>query len=526
MRHLPSMGRRAALQRAGLALATPCTGVVALGACSTPAPLPQTSELRAGGGLVAVRVVNLSGHELKDFWVQAKGAKWPFQLQAKPNVAGRSVHFLGMVPAGRYATSRVSGHAFLPVAGTQRNSAEVSYPLHRPDFEFDVQVGRLTNLGTIVLTPVPAGRFEHRFVAARDKQAIAARDWLAVQHPALLKAVATEELGWANDVATRQGLDEQLLKFAASKATYHSRPRLQPDGSVWRGGLVGAIQNFTPELQMKQFVCGTTNPLLDVLPLEDGRVVATGEGAYVAVSSPDRRTWEERPVELPKSAVGCALVLSPRGEIHLVMQGSDGLTVWKSSARDIRWQLLHRVDWNAATGPQGKPLAWDAAYPVAPSATSTASHLIIVDPRARCTLVHGWAENGWTMHEGTPTVSRLQHTPDGALIGVHDGWHNHHLSDNLGASWRKLDNFNQQTNPAFEDRTHAYMVAASGWDLRSVKGALRRSSDGGASWLEAGPMPTTEWLDGELLADTQRQRLLFLQQGRVWVSNDAGASWR
>ena len=516
----PDNSRRAALARLGLAAVVPLSAAAGLGGCATNT-VGASTVLKEADGLVALRVVNLMGRSLDYLEIQHQKTQERYKMSPQSPLAGNSVYFTGIVPAGEYKTTMVGGST-VTGAGPVTTTTNYWYPLARAENTFSVATSTLTNLGTLVLFPLSSAGGS-RFIAARDTAPLAARDWLSFANPALAKSLTQDELGWSKP-AVDEKLNALALQVAASSASLHTHPLLADDGTTWTGGKMGSIQRLEADRKTKRFQTGTINQILAVLPLADGRILAAGESGYVAVSTPDRRTWKEAPAPVSRASVGVALVSAPDGDIYLVSQTPDGVTVFKSGALEISWKEVRRFD---RTSSPNASSGWAGFVNGRATATAvrTASHLVVYCPDPRIVASMPWSTGQWAVAPTSTNLEQIYANADGTLYGKGGAFGGNFTSLDQGKSWIKADGYAWQSNAVFTNAREGYMLAEAGLTWNKDVPKLRRTKDGGKTWESVGDVPVTDWRGGYLVSDDRRKRILYVSGITMRWTDNEGSTW-
>lgn len=191
-----------------------------------------------------MRVVNLHERSLKYVKIQNVETLEEVILVPQATLGGDSYRFTGIVAAGHYKTKEIHG-SDVDDFGVVRIHHSLKLPMDQDAANrFDVASGQLTNLGSVVVTPVQG----ERFVAPREGTPVAALEWLQYANPGLAaKLDPKRELGWLEPVSGAvKELNRQQISYAQTKAVATTVPLVD---SCWRRRLHRCLKPGSQELE-------------------------------------------------------------------------------------------------------------------------------------------------------------------------------------------------------------------------------------------------------------------------------------
>jgi len=497
-----------AARAATYAIAATAAGLLA--ACATTA-ISKDTELGAGDGVVTLRVVKMmDGRVLDRFIVQNLDTQQEYKLHPQPALGGKSLRFMGVLPAGRYQARSLYGETTEELP-TLKVVHKLGVPLDGEHNRFEVQPAGLTNLGSLVFVPLA----DKRFIAPRESTPVAAREWLRYANPVLeAKLKPGQEMGWLQPPPARQAaLLEQQLAYAESRALPVGPPVPDAKGTYWDEGQLGTVFELASGARYR---VGTVQQLTALARLADERLLVGGEEGYVAVSTPDRRTWRQRPSPASKAAVALLAAQAPDGTVYLVSRTPQGVVVHAAdpNAATWNWREVRRLPHDETGRP---PLAVSAGeriviYTVGPGPDTLSS----LDLRS----------GQWEAHPALGRVLTLRGWPHGLVFAV--GFQSSFTTTaDFGRTWQQIDHVVNGSLPEFSSATQGYVA---GFPFGSSRNGpvLFKTADAGKTWTRLGSAPPdVNGVAGTLVYDRVAQRLGYqAASGKMLWSQDEGKSWQ
>ena len=216
-----------------------------LGGCaSTGTEVSNSSELLAHEGLVVMRFVDVGDVPVTRFTVQAEGKEEEFPLRSIRFGQTMTKTYIGRLPAGRYAPKTLTGSK---VEGAYTRRIEV--PLAKLTGQFDVEAGRVTQLGTMVFVQLESARpalplipkpgssssSSFNFVLPLDPTPVPVEPMLAARFPQLAKVAAGKPpLGWVS--GSLPSHSPLLVDLARRLVRAANHPTLLDENTVLAGG--------------------------------------------------------------------------------------------------------------------------------------------------------------------------------------------------------------------------------------------------------------------------------------------------
>jgi photosystem II stability/assembly factor-like uncharacterized protein len=496
--------------------------IAALGGCATPSAIGGSSSLGDNQGVVTLRIVSLHGTSLQVLQIRNLETQEIVKLVPRAGLGGGSYRFTGIVPAGRYRTLNVYGR-------DQYGSTifTIDVPLDERANKFEVQSGHLTNLGTIVFAPTESARFvgpreltreltSGRFVAPREPTPVAAREWLEFANPKLAASLnPSRELGWSEaPSAEEREINQRRIQYAQSTIAAAALPDSLAVGKL---GVVFESRGG----ESNRYQLGTVNQILSAVRLTDGRLLAVGEEGYMAVSSPDRKTWRELPAPGSRASVGYLVTQAADRTVYLATGTPRGAVVYSADPDTLAWKELRRFERSA---PASGVASWFGQYH--PAAVVTRDRLVVYTPDPELLSSYDFSTKTWEAYRPSTSVARIMATADG-LIFVRSATSSDWSTLDYGKSWSRLENFVLATMPLFTDRSTAYVLAKPFEVLKGPSFGLFKSTDGAKTWTRIGGAPDGGDAFGRLAYDRGTQRLAYqFPGGRLAWTSDEGKSWR
>lgn len=265
-------------------------------------------------------------------------------------------------------------------------------------------------------------------------------------------------------------------------------------------GAVGRWTPFGPPTgEIQEMLADPTVPRL-LYALTESGVYRSGDGGS---------TWGWSGAGLPRGITALALDAQRPGTLW----AADSFSVFRSRDRGAHWRRVSGDDFQPFPPPPG-PIAARVLLAALPG-----------DPAVLFYAGHGYlglwrSADGGRSWSAVPEVKDLLHLktdPTGRIYAAQSGgvlWR----SDDAGLRWRRLSAapvYNLAASPG--RRTVLYAASDH---------TLLRSRNLGASWQTVLTAPEEGWI-GSIAVDPQRPETVYVSiSGEMWISDDAGASWR
>lgn len=496
------------------------TVVLLLGGCAHPI---ESSRLGAGQGVVTLRIVSLHERTLRKLTLVNEQTQQEVSLAPLPSLGGDSYRFTGVVAAGTYRTKQVEGSDIVNEAwGTM--SYSLTAPLSAPENLFNVAASQLTNLGTMVIVPLPGTG--SRFIALREGTPVAAREWLTAVNPELAASLdMTRELSWSMPINDPKSTDKLL--YAEERAVPSTKPVLDANGSLWQGGKLGLVAELTSWGAKRKHHTGTVQQILAVTPLADGRLLAAGEEGYVAVSNEERRGWREVPAPVSKASTAMLVAQQSAGEVVLVTRTPRGVAVYSANPKDFAWKELRRIERDSASGTAGGAVVAFASLGQArPFAVMTRERLVVYTPDPELLSSFNFRDRNWEQHKPTTSAVDMAASADG-LVYVRNAVPSTWATNDFGKNWWKIESDGLQLPPVFSNGLTGYKISKPLMTWKAEPPAFRKTTDGGKNWTATGTMPPNFSWAGRLMHDDKRRRLGYMQPSGAMVwTEDEGKTWK
>ena len=525
-----------ALLSRGSRLALASAALVLLAGCETTA-VSSGSQFKPNEGLVALRFIDLGDVPLKRFTVQSEQTGEEYSLSAMRFGQTSSMTYVGVLPAGRYRPKTLTGSA--PTGATMTN---VTVPLENATGRFDIEAGRVTQLGTMVFVKGDVASYDFgsrvsqvRFALPIDPTPVPVEAMLAARFPQLAKTSAGRPpLTWIDgSLPARATLPLDPVRRnvrAAGPAVFTDLDTLV------NGGALGTIAKRRAGAKPTQHSANTVHAIHAVLALQDGRWLMGGEQGYLAVSGNQGASWEPLP---PMGAEDVVLHLLQKkdGRLVMVTDRDREVVVYESADHPIAWREIRRIPTEREQGLLMKEIGENAEFLPDHAVSSKDKLVIFTHPRTLSTL--DLATGQWESHETPRTFSHgLKLTPDGYVVGIQVGYWVFGSTD-FGKTWKRLEAWLHMTEPHFHDRRRGVMLAA---DMSMSGGRtpyqVRTTDDGGTTWKTGGMVK--DWHAWIVTARRDRNgrflktlwadpggRLMYSadSEGVISVSRDGGRSW-
>lgn len=490
-----------------------------LSGCATPTAVSAETSLQGDEGLVVLRLVDTGTVAVKRFVVVSTTSGQEHTLRALRFGQTSSMTYVGRLPAGRYQPAQLIG---------TRGEARLTVPLKTLTGQFDVQPRRVTQLGTMVFTPIGQGPTTERdaqgwstkvqFVLPLDPTPVASKDLLAARFPELAKTVDSEPgLGWVPGTVPVQ--PQGLMAAVRSRVEARSAPRWQASGFWLSGGPLGLVARLETRRPAQPVSTGSVHAIEAAVQLRDGRWLAGGEEGFIAASSDQGAHWQ-RLSGLGADEVVIHLSQAADGRVYLVTDRDREAVVYRAEAATLAWQPIHRIPADREQGAMHVPFGEAAAF--LPDFADASADRLVVHARPSTLASLDLRTGQWETHE-TPRPLRmgLQVTPDGHVVGAVNPLGVYSSLD-YGKTWSRLETPFGGAVPRFADRRRGMLFARVGGPQPF---RFYATEDGGKTWQPGASIP---WLDLDAFVwpsnDGEVLHRVFAK--RVQSSHDQGITWR
>lgn len=501
----------------------------------------RESSLAAGEGVVVARLVNLDGLPIYRFLVRGEGHPQTYELKGVRFGQTSTLTFVGRLPKGRYRPVELQG-------GGQVGAAvqHVTIPLADRTGSFDVEPGRVTDLGTLAYDSHGEEVVKQRegldrllarraastksFTLALDPTQVPSQPLLAARFPSYAAAASGRPaLGWQPGSLPRQS--EGRFRQLAVGAEASSPPAFIGADHTLAGGDLGLVIERRGKLPAVRHWAGTVHRIDAVLALRDGRWLAGGEEGFTARSDDAGSTWQRLAGPGPGEAV-VHLGEASDGRLFMVTMADTGSTVYVSNPGPIVWRVLRQIDvGREAKSSTGGFMAQGAGTGGLPGrshdrAAQSDDRLVVYTMPSTLTtldLRSGVWETQKTPHE---FPAGMKVTRDGYVVGV-AGFSLLSSSVDYGKTWSRLDGHVHMSMPEFLDRRRGYMIAADATLTGISDFKLRRTEDGGKTWTATSTARSSgSWVaQAPLWIGPEGKTFYSLQGGIVMTSTDQTRTW-
>jgi hypothetical protein len=451
-----------------------CLPLMLMG-CSSTAVSPS-STFQANEGLVALRLIDLGKVPIKRFTVESEQSGEEYTLQAIRFGQQSGMTYVGRLPAGRYRPKELMG--------SNPGVNLVRVPLTQWTGAFDIEAGRVTQLGTMIFTPgltvgydTDSRTSRSLFLLPLDPTPVPVGPLLAARFPQLAgTASAKAPLGWV--AGSTPTLAAVPLDRVRANVNAVGRPMFTEGNTMASGGLLGVIAVHRAGKLVMKPAADTVHTITAVLALQDRRWLAGGEEGYLALSTNQGQSWKALPA-LPADDLVLHLVQRPDGRLLAVTDRDSEALVYESADHPIAWKEIKRIPSDRERSFMNTELGESAEF--LPDFAAHSNDRLVVYTRPR-TLSSLDLRTGLWETQTTPAVfhAGMKVTPDGYVLGF-GGLYG---SENYGQSWKKLESWVTTSEPHFMDRRRGVVLATElSFSGTPSKYRLRTTSDGGATWM-------------------------------------------
>lgn len=528
-------------------IAAPLLAVAALalsGCATPPTAVSADTELKPNEGLVAVRVVELGDVPIKRFSVVSEATGEVYPMRAIQFGQTSATTYVGRLPAGRYQPKEMWGTAFdrsrapsVSVSGGAVSvgvpTVTVTVPLAPLTGKFDVQAGRVTDLGTVVFVPTSApgsrsadGERNFSFALPLLPIAVPTEALVQARFPALAKAIeGRSALSWVSGTVPQP--PRQVLDAARQRVVALTKPTFTADGVMLTGGAMGVIDRYGRDsLSARRVWVDTPHAIEAVVVLHDGRWLAGGEEGFLALSTDQGASWQPLPRLSPEDVV-IHLSQAADKRIFMVVDRDREAVVYQASptaSSAIEWKELRRLPSDREQGVMTQEFGEAKKF--------LRDHVAVTDDRlvvyTRPGTLHSFdfRSGAWESNEAPwrPFNYGVKATRDGLVIGMF-AQHWVYTTLDYGRSWTRMESFVHMTEPHFIDRQRGIMLAAELSMMMPGPYKIRTTQDGGKTWTPGAQVGGLhEWMQ-PLWTDPTGKALYTMRMKHIELSKDQGQSW-
>ena len=431
-----------------------------------------------------------------------------YQVPASLDASSRSALFVASMPPGRYRLGRLSSASYGMVQKSQWIEVGARFP------HFEIQAGRLTDLGAIVQTMAPGSsrNVELGYDANPDHEI--AGDLVRELAPRFAPLLGKPWLGWSSD-STRAD-----ARSTGGIASYVSvgivDPQVLADGRLVAGSYDGMVKAGVPDRPAQLHDVGQRVSIEAVAVLPDASWVAAGEYGVIRQSNDGGATWRSIRGDLPYGLVCSVHAVS--GQLVATVLRGDRVVVASTtpgSASAPHWTV------HASYTPSSEPFwQWKSRY---------ATHSFVVDGQIVTAMPSNFI-GVWDPRTGQSFERKLPDTVDSFAAPGGDALrfmspaglfaNNSYLSNDVGATWEKLP-----TLPFVEAVALSDKLNGVGWapGLQIRTGSFLKTADGGRTWTKLGEQGL---IVPQVILDKVRGVAYAIDiQGSLWVGTNGASDW-
>jgi hypothetical protein len=432
--------------------------LLAVTACAAPSPkVGKDTRIGQNQGMVALTVQNqvIGGDFMSEYlfeWKRAfiKGGPNNFQVELLARKEGMrdSIVFFAQVSPGTYSLEMLSS---LAGYGTYYT---VNFPPE--EYRFTVKANRITNLGTVVTAIAPRGGFSTsarilRGVLPSDQEM---RDYLAGAFPAMLAQHGAGSFEtWVNPepVAKTTELANRIRRFSSGMTT----PARAKDGTYYAAAPMGMVWRRSARGQWQSFDTGYAREITALGALADGSILAAAEGGVMLHSSDRGESWKNLG-NLPNYGIVLATGQLGAGKVYALVKEERAAHLLVADRPGDAWQSAAAI-----TGPLDTAITSSSTIRV--RAVPAGSKLAIV-VKDRVVKIYDGATGAWTEQTLPEDVDIAQGLDDGTVFVGH------------------------KLTPPKDPK--ASKTKARKDAEKQTAGVLRKTTDGGATWIDVAPYDT------------------------------------
>ncbi|WP_157359865.1 sialidase family protein [Caldimonas brevitalea] len=497
----------------------------ALYGCASAPSVPANPSVH---GVIVLRFINLGDVPIHSVTVSTDDGD-AFNLPAHRLAHSSSRVVWGVITPGTYRLTALNGYK-AALTGLESGSGPVTVAIAKQSGTFVVEAGRTTQLDTLVVQPKPES-------ATPDPNALyhvyidptpAPADALLKARPELTEPWGGKAyLGWTPGsipAASRGNLNSARARLTAAVS-----PLMVGDRFL-AGQQLGVVMEQRADGTVRRYSTGTLGQIDVLCDIGDNRLLAGGEEGFVGLSEDGGVTW--RRLSGPAGREHVALLArGSNGKLYMVTRDWNVTHVYESDARPVQWRPIRQIESNGA--PSVRKDARRLPTPIEDRAVMTRDRLVVhTQPAVLSSL--DLRTGQWEVTK-TPHyfVEGLVGTPDGYVVGIGAmGEARYHVygTTDYGRTWTSVDSFHSMGLPIFVDKQRGYLLAAdfslTSSALHRRPNRMRRTEDGGKSWVTIGP-DQTGWDFMQALKVSPDGKILYsVKDGRVVTSRDEGKSWR
>lgn len=476
---------------------------------------PSNTQLAQGEGLLAARVVvNISPSPLNlpaaSMTVVPANGSATRSLINKAAAGGNTALFLEPLPPGRY---RLSGL----VSGM--GNITIRAPLDKLLADFDVQAGRVTDLGAVVLAFTSAGFASGKYrvgslASPQDTDAVLA----TLPADARERLLGEPPLRAANELDPRGNAGTLAIARALASITVQAGTG-QGEPALF-GRTLGMVSLWDPKREAWTTLdSGRSFSVRSVALARDGTLLAGMDEGVLAAHKAG--LWRTLPAPVPNASV-LFVGQGAGGEYYALVESRTEFLVLSAPDPAGPWAELRRLPMQRFLNP---------------GHNSRAQAALAADRLALIYFPGGAASP--EMHTMVPATRQWDKTVlahdgpfdilgDGAVVTTTGTAFNRALqwSRDWGRTWVRTPLENWAQLPTFVDARTVYMSRLDkigAFSAANTVMSLMKSQDGGATWTSMGELPK---FSTRLYALPKPGWLLLSTQlGQLYSSSNDGKSW-
>jgi hypothetical protein len=482
--------------------------ILLLTGCATPAMYRPAKVQDPGDGAVVMRVLpNMDGPvgTLFKTWATltlARTSSSPaehemtFLLRPTLDATSRTAFYAAGLPPGDYRFEGFSSERCGAVC--VQTSASVS-----PGFShFQVESGRLTDLGVILLSLAPGGSGETQMVHDMASDHPETAEIVRELVPDLSGLTRDAPLSWKP--ASVSAEMEKLRAHSIAHNLGFASPQPIDGGGFIYGTAYGFLVSFMPGHSPSAHYVGFRSSIETVLVTSDGDWLVGGELGLLSSSKDRGHTWQNIRGSIP---FGFVVNLSQwhNQVIATTLRGKD-VYIHAAAPGGAPWRQLAHYQLDVTGQSVQSSLMGDGLVTTLPS--SKVAFLDMSTGQSEIRSAPGWINAFSASADG---VLRCLCTPAIAT--------NPYESADLGKTWKSSNASRFMRLPTFRDAKHG--VAFKAPVLAQAK--MVYTEDGGTTWIDGidapvGVHPVFYSRDGSVA-------YLGTAYGAFWASHDDGKTW-
>lgn len=486
------------------------------------------AQIAANDGVVLLKVVGVQP-------LGAFNAKWgSLRLQDKstgrveelqdtaPAPAGFSL-FMGSLPAGEYeivglnaSGAGVAAFGLIPALVIMAATSD-NQELQSKLSGFTVKAGQMTNLGSLV-TSIPEAKGQSMKIAVLGGEAGRASALDSVQPQAKQRLVGMPASIWMAGVQDR-------VEDAQAIVREHARPTAAPvlarDGRVLLGTAAGMIHARSSTGAWSSMSVGSMDTIRYVRTLDDGRIVAGGDGGAYFLNDGKSGGWTRHALVHPEAQLVNVEPAGPHGFIVATVTTTQRRRTFQAHLKKslegtgtgeelLAFEGISAGNWLPVMYADGQLHVWFNHIGFARTADHHTVDLRTLQKNMDKTA--SWVVATYKLLSGRVMMHRMN---GATLYGS--------FSDDDGRTWSHDNDRALPGSSLFLSDMQAIglVTKTTGWS--TVTQGIRRSADGGKSWKDLG---TPIEIDGAASLLVAPESLYVLTGSRLMSSTDEGQTWK